>query len=115
MPRYYNLQAILEKVRSRNPSSEFVIANVILPTFDPVYAQQLTLSMQELATVNEAKFIPSLLEGIAGVKEYTQADLINPNAKGQVMVADKMWKVLKPILKDLYQQDINASQAAAIR
>jgi acyl-CoA thioesterase-1 len=43
--------------------------------------------------------IPFLLEGVGGLREYNQPDLIHPNPTGHKIVADVVWKTIEPLLK----------------
>ena len=42
--------------------------------------------------------IPFLLEGVAGVRSLNQADGIHPNAEGHALIAETVWKTLRPLL-----------------
>ena len=52
----------------------------------------------ELAEKNHAALIPFLLEGVGGKPELNQPDHIHPTAEGHKIVAENVWKVLKPVL-----------------
>ncbi len=43
-------------------------------------------------------FLPFLLENVAGNPALNQGDGIHPNARGAEMIAEGMWKVLRPVL-----------------
>ena len=51
-----------------------------------------------VATENEAVLIPFLLEGVGGKAELNQEDRIHPTAKGHQIIAENVWRVLKPVL-----------------
>jgi acyl-CoA thioesterase-1 len=42
--------------------------------------------------------IPFLLEGVGGVAELNQGDRIHPNPSGHAIMADTVWKILRPLL-----------------
>ena len=44
------------------------------------------------------RFIPFLLQGVAGNASLNQADGIHPNARGAQIVADLVWAELEPAL-----------------
>jgi len=44
-------------------------------------------------------FLPFLLEGVAGEREYTQSDGLHPLASGYSIITDLVWQRLKPMLK----------------
>ena len=52
----------------------------------------------ELARKNSATLLPFLLEGVGGIPTLNQADQIHPNTRGHTMVAETVWKVIKPLL-----------------
>ena len=45
-----------------------------------------------------AVLVPFLLEGVGGRIDLNQADRIHPTEKGHVIIADNVWKVLRPLL-----------------
>jgi acyl-CoA thioesterase-1 len=56
---------------------------------------------RELARKNNAALIPFILEGVGGVRELNLLDGIHPTAAGHRIVADRVWRILEPILKAL--------------
>ena len=52
----------------------------------------------EVAKENDAALIPFLLEGVGGLRELNQPDLIHPNPAGHKIVADVVWKTIEPLL-----------------
>jgi acyl-CoA thioesterase-1 len=95
-----NLQAIIDRVRSRYPDARIVLAGMRMP---PNMGQDYTESFQAiyatLARRNRIALIPFLLEGVAERPELNQADGIHPNPAGAALVADGVWKVISPILE----------------
>ena len=53
----------------------------------------------ELAKKHELIFLPFLLEGVAGEREYTQSDGLHPLASGYSIITDLVWQRLEPMLK----------------
>ena len=53
----------------------------------------------DLARTNQAVLIPFLLEGVGGKPELNLPDMIHPTAEGHKIVAENVWKVLKPVLE----------------
>lgn len=94
-----NLQAILDKVKTKYPASKFVLAGMLAP---PNLGDSYTRAFQEiypaLAKSNNAALIPFLLEGVGGVPSLNLPDGIHPNVEGQKIVAETVWEVLKTIL-----------------
>jgi acyl-CoA thioesterase-1 len=58
---------------------------------------------RSLAERNRAALIPYLLEGVGGNPEMNQLDRVHPNAAGQRVLADNVWRVLEPILRKMSQ------------
>jgi acyl-CoA thioesterase-1 len=54
----------------------------------------------ELATKNHAALVPYLLEGAAGNPSLNLGDGIHPNAAGQKILAENVWRVLEPIARE---------------
>jgi len=52
----------------------------------------------DVAAKNDATLIPFLLEGVGGSVALNQADRIHPTARGHAIIADQVWKVLRPLL-----------------
>jgi acyl-CoA thioesterase I len=50
-----------------------------------------------LAKEYHVAFVPFLLAGVAGSDALNQADGIHPTAAGARIVADNVWRVLKPV------------------
>jgi acyl-CoA thioesterase-1 len=48
---------------------------------------------------NNAALVPYLLEGVAGDSGLNQPDRIHPNAAGQHILAENVWRVLEPIAR----------------
>jgi acyl-CoA thioesterase-1 len=43
--------------------------------------------------------IPFLLEGVGGKPELNLPDQIHPTAEGHRIVAENVWKILRPVLE----------------
>jgi acyl-CoA thioesterase I len=54
----------------------------------------------KLATKNDAALVPYLLEGVAGDPLLNLWDGIHPNAAGQKILAENVWRVLEPIARE---------------
>ncbi len=94
-----NLQAIMDKVKQKYPDVAFVIAGMMVPpNMGETYGNEFEIIYRELARKNNAALIPFLLEGVAGIPDLNLPDGIHPNVEGHQIVADNVWKILKPIL-----------------
>jgi acyl-CoA thioesterase-1 len=96
-----NLEQIIRRTRERHPGAGIVLAGMEAPpnmgapyttAFRDVYAS-LT---REYGTA----LVPFLLEGVAGDPALNQDDRIHPTSEGQKRVADNVWRVLGPLLRE---------------
>jgi acyl-CoA thioesterase-1 len=95
-----NLQAIIDQVRARQPDASIVIAGMQLPDFSSEdYVGAFGGIFGALAEKNHAALIPYLLEGVGGNPELNQWDRVHPNAAGQRVVAENVWRILEPMLR----------------
>jgi len=96
-----NLQAIIDQVKARNPSVRVVIAGMQLPNYGADdYVSAFGKMFGEVATQNGAALIPYLLEGVAGNPSLNLPDGIHPNAAGQKILAENVWRVLEPVARE---------------
>lgn len=96
-----NIQAIVDRVRAERPEAEIVLAGMLAPpNLGREYTDRFREMYVELAEENDLALIPFLLRGVGGVPEMNQADGIHPNEEGARVVADNVWEVLGPILRE---------------
>lgn len=96
-----NLQQIIDRVKARNPDIRVVIAGMQLPNYGADdYVSAFGKMFGELATKNGAALVPYLLEGVAGDPLLNLSDGIHPNAAGQKILAENVWRVLEPIARE---------------
>ena len=94
-----NLQAIIDKVKAKNPKTKIVIAGMMVPpNMGPDYSTRFSKIFPELAKKNNATLIPFLLQDVAGNEKLNLADGIHPNPQGHKIVAENVYKVLTPLL-----------------
>ena len=97
-----NLQQIIDKVKARNPTVRVVIAGMQLPNnAADDYVSAFGKMFGELAAKNGAALVPYLLEGVGGDPSLNLGDGIHPNAAGQKILAENVWRVLEPIAREL--------------
>ena len=97
-----NLQAIIDRVKTKYPDVKIVIAGMqVPPNLGQEYTSQFRALYAELAKKNNARLIPFLLEGVGGDPKLNLPDGIHPTAAGHRIVANNVWKVLLPLLKTL--------------
>ncbi len=99
-----NLQAIIDQTRARHPSVSIIIAGIQFPlASSDEYVRGFGEVFGALAEKNHAALIPYLLEGVGGDPELNQPDRVHPNAAGQRILAENVWRVLEPILAKIGQ------------
>lgn len=97
-----NLKGIIEKVREKNPDAKIILAGMqVPPNLGPEYTAEFKQMYSEIAEEKNVTLIPFLLEKVGGNPELNQADGIHPTAKGHKIIAETVWKTLKPILQDM--------------
>ncbi len=97
-----NLQQIIEQVKQRNPNVRIVIAGMQLPNHSADdYVQAFGQVYVDLAAKNHAGLVPYLLEGVGGNPALNLPDGIHPNAAGQRILAENVWRVLEPIAREV--------------
>ncbi len=94
-----NLQSIITSVKSKNPDTKILLAGMEAPpNMGATYTASFRSIYSTLAKENDLELIPFLLDRVGGIKELNQADGIHPNEKGQVFVAENIWKYLEPMI-----------------
>ncbi|MDP4132348.1 MAG: arylesterase [Bacteroidota bacterium] len=94
-----NLQIIIDKVKLKYPSAKIIMAGMqVPPNMGQKYTSEFRTMFRQLAVRNKIYLIPFLLEGVGGVPALNQHDGIHPNVQGHKIVAENIWKVLKPLL-----------------
>jgi acyl-CoA thioesterase-1 len=95
-----NLQAIIDQTRARHPNVSIIIAGMQLPLeSSDGYVRSFGEMFGALAEKNRTALIPYLLEGVGGDPELNLPDRIHPNAAGQRILAENVWRVLEPTLR----------------
>jgi acyl-CoA thioesterase I len=101
-----NLQQIIGKVKARNPNVRVIIAGMQLPGYtadDYVFA--FGNMFADLAAKNRAALIPYLLEGVSGNPSLNLPDGIHPNAAGQKILAENVWRALEPVAREVVSRE----------
>jgi acyl-CoA thioesterase I len=94
-----NLRDILDNVKKKNPAVKIVLAGMQAPpNMGNDYTKKFAAIYPRLAKDYNAKLIPFLLENVASNPKLNLADGKHPNAEGQKIVKENVWKVLKQVL-----------------
>jgi len=68
------------------------------PTMGAQYQRDFSEAFPDLANEHKVAYLPFLLDNIALNKDLNQADGIHPNAAGEKIMTDNVYKALKPLL-----------------
>lgn len=97
-----NLQEIIDRTRRAHPDARVVIAGMEAP---PNLGERYTRAFREVfvnvARENDATLIGFLLKGVAGFPELNQPDGIHPTPAGHRRMAETVWEVLGPVLREI--------------
>jgi acyl-CoA thioesterase-1 len=92
-----NLARMIEQ--SQESGAEVVLAGIqIPPNYGTTYTSALAAVYPELAQQFGVALIEFLLADVALNRDLMQPDGIHPNAAGQRIVFDNVWRVLEPLL-----------------
>jgi len=106
-----NLQALISKAKKKYPRVRIVIAGMQVPAnLGTPYTEAFRRIYPDLAEVNEAYLIPFLLANVGGIANLNQPDRIHPNAQGHRIVAETVWRVLRPILEEMHEKGTKTSK-----
>lgn len=94
-----NLQKIVDRVRAKYPKAKIVLAGMQMPpAMGEDFSRDFERMFPDVAEKTDATLVPFLLEGVGGRVELNQPDRIHPTAKGHALIAETVWKVLRPLL-----------------
>lgn len=97
-----NLRSIVRKVKAAQPAARVLLAQMEAPpNLGPKYTGAFHAMYGDVAREEGVVLMPFLLEGVAGVVALNQGDGIHPNEAGERIVADNVWRVLAPVLREL--------------
>jgi len=99
-----NLEAIVRRARAADPGIRIVLAGMEAPpNLGAAYTARFRGIYRDLARRERLVLIPFILEGVGGVDSLNQGDGIHPNEVGARVVADNVWRVLGPELREAYR------------
>lgn len=95
-----NLAEIIERAQARG--IVVLLAGMEAPpNYGADYAASYRQAFSDLASKYRVTFVPFMLTGVAGVSHLNQADGIHPSADGTAVVAENIWKALRPVLDQI--------------
>lgn len=92
-----NLDKIIRKAKAKN-IKVLLCGMLAPPSMGPQYQREFSMVFPDLASEHDTAFLPFILENVALKKELNQADGVHPNAAGAQIMADNIYKVLRPML-----------------
>lgn len=93
-----NLDQMIRKAKAKNVRV-LLCGMLAPPTMGSEYQREYTAAFPDLASEHKVEFLPFLLDNIALKKELNQADGIHPNVEGEKIMADNIYRALKPMLE----------------
>jgi acyl-CoA thioesterase-1 len=92
-----NLDAIIKKAQAKGVKV-LLCGMLAPPTMGQQYQRDYSSTFPELANEHKTAFLPFILDNIALKKELNQADGIHPNAEGEKLMTDNVYRELKKML-----------------
>jgi acyl-CoA thioesterase-1 len=97
-----NLETALDRIKAKRPDATIVLVQMeALPNLGAKYTTEFHNVYPSVAAEKRVALIPFLLNGVAGKRNLNQADGVHPNNTGEHIVAENVWKGLRPILDSL--------------
>ena len=93
-----NLDAMIG-LAARHGRSVLLLGLRMPPNYGERYTRGFAGNYADLARAHHVPLVPFLLEGIAGRPALMQGDGLHPNERGQPILLDNVWPVLKPMLR----------------
>jgi acyl-CoA thioesterase-1 len=101
-----NIQAILNRAKQLKPKPKLVLIGMRMPpNYGLDYSSRFKKVYGDLARENDAALVPFLLEGVGGNPALNQPDGIHPTAEGQRKLAETVWRVLEPVLREKRERE----------
>jgi len=96
-----NLNKMIEIVREQNESTKIILAGMMIPpNMGQKYTDEFRGIFPQIAEKKNVYLIPFLLDGVGGERELNLPDMIHPNEAGHKVVAENVWSVLGPIVRN---------------
>ncbi len=93
-----NLEAII--VRLKASGARVLLAGMRMPpNYGVEYTREFAAVFPEVARRTRVALMPFLLEGVATDPHLLQPDGLHPNAAGHMIIADRLWPYLRPLLR----------------
>jgi len=94
-----NLEAIVGKVRERQPRAEIIVVQMQAPpNLGGSYSRSFGEVFGAVAKENGATLTPFLLDAVAGLPKMNQPDGIHPTSAGAAQAARNVWPAIRRVL-----------------
>ena len=94
-----NLSTIIARAESRG-ARVLLTGMYSLTSFGSDYQREVHEAFRSLAREHDVPLIPFFLEGVAGDPKLNQPDGVHPNAEGTRIVAETVYRYLRPMLDE---------------
>lgn len=92
-----NLEQVIQRAQARGVI--VLLAGMEAPpNFGVSYTQEFRQAFRDLAKQYKTPFIPFVLDGVGGNPRMNQPDGIHPNAEGEKVMTETVWRTLEPLL-----------------
>lgn len=97
-----NIERALARIKDKRPDARVILVQMeALPNLGPEYARKFHDVYPEIAKQAGVVLLPFLLNDVAGKRELNQSDGVHPNYEGERIVANNLWRALRPVLDSL--------------
>jgi acyl-CoA thioesterase-1 len=97
-----NLQRVIDAVRAKQPKARIILVQMEAPpNYGAAYTKSFRAVYTDLAKKENIPLVPFLLTGVAGIPRLNQADGVHPNAAGERIVAENVWRGIRPVIEQL--------------
>jgi acyl-CoA thioesterase-1 len=94
-----NIEHVIDVIRREQPRARIALIQMEAPpNYGAAYTRSFRAIYSDIARKENIPLLPFLLGGVAGISRLNQADGLHPNTAGEQIVADNVWRALKPII-----------------
>lgn len=93
-----NLGTIIKKAKAKNIKVLFC-GMLAPPTMGSKYQREYVSVFPDLAAEHKVEFLPFILDNVATNPKLNQPDGIHPNAEGEKIMTENVYRALKPLLQ----------------